>query len=265
MRRLGSMRRLNSTQAIRTLSPRMASSRSTSATVLRPFAEKIPRLAERVGIPNHRQEIVFSGGASGAPMALWQDDEDRNAAQAILDGGDVDVLVMICCSEGWLETADDQGIVNWIDYALEQNPNTRFALAFPWPDFPERYDSASFNSRWDEGYTMWKQTIDTMRSRYDGVEIFSIPHGRASTQLWNLFDAGELPEVSAVRGPGTSSIFTDRKGHAGDIFKNMGATIWVGAIYGVDVSEMTYGVNYETDIAGMAQAIVAADDYTRTP
>ena len=45
----------------------------------------------------------------------------------------------------------------------------------------------------------------------------------------------------------------------------MGATIWVGAIYGVDVSEMTYGVAYETDIAGMAQAIVAADDYTRTP
>ena len=111
---------------------------------------------------------------------------------------------------------------------------------------------------------MWKQTIDTMRSRYDGVEIFSIPHGRASTQLWNLFDAGELPEVSAVRVRGQARFSRIGKGTRGTSSRH-GRHDLGGAIYGVDVSEMTYGVNYETNIAGMAQAIVAADDYTRDP
>ena len=43
----------------------------------------------------------------------------------------VDLLVMICCSQGWIETAEAPGIINWMDYALERNPNTRFALAMP--------------------------------------------------------------------------------------------------------------------------------------
>ena len=30
---------------------------------------------------------------------------------------------------------------NWIDYALSVNPDTDFALALPWPDYPEDYEN----------------------------------------------------------------------------------------------------------------------------
>ena len=232
----------------------------------RVFAQRLPAFAEKVGVENHTQRIVFSGGASGAPLALWQDDTDRTDAQAILDGGDVDLLVMICCSQGWIETAEDPGIINWMDYALERNPDTRFALAMPWIDFPERYDdAASYVALWEMGYAQWQQTAEALRSAYPGVEIFTIPHGRAAGELMTLFEAGELPDVNALRGVTNRAIFVDEKGHAGQILKDMGGAIWLGAIYGVDVSDYAFERSYVTDIAGIAQTIVSEDEYTRQP
>lgn len=232
----------------------------------RVFAQRLPAFAEKVGVENHTQRIVFSGGASGAPLALWQDDTDRTDAQAILDGGDVDLLVMICCSQGWIETAEDPGIINWMDYALERNPDTRFALGMPWIDFPERYDdAASYVALWEMGYAQWQQTAQALRSAYPGVEIFTIPHGRAAGELMTLFEAGELSDVHALRGGTNRAIFVDEKGHAGQILKDMGGAVWLGTIYGVDVSDYAFERSYVTDIAGMAQAIVSEDEYTRQP
>ena len=57
----------------------------------------------------------------------------------------------------------------------------------------------------------------------------------------------------------------DEKGHAGQILKNMGGAIWLGAIYGVDVSDYAFERTYVTDNAGMAQTIVSEDEYTRQP
>ena len=46
---------------------------------------------------------------------------------------------------------------------------------------------------------------------------------------------------------------------------HMGGAIWLGAIYGVDVSDYAFERSYVTDIAGMAQTIVSEDEYTRQP
>ena len=80
-----------------------------------------------------------------------------------------------------------------------------------------------------------------------------------------LFEMGALPDVEQLRGPENTSIFTDRKGHAGKILKDMGGLIWLGSIYGVDVSEYAFERDYVTDLAGMADTIVSEDDYTRQP
>ena len=62
--------------------------------------------------------------------------------QNILAEGDTDLLVMICCSENFLESRQsDWAVENWIDYALSVNPDTDFALALPWPDYPEDYEN----------------------------------------------------------------------------------------------------------------------------
>ena len=234
----------------------------------RTFAERLPNMASNVGVGNHRSQIVFSGGASGAPLALWENAEKRREAQGILDEGDIELMVMICCSLPWIEDGEveDPGIINWMNYALEQNPNTRFGLAMPWIDFPESYATAAeYSDRWELGYTQWKSTVDALRLRYPDVEIFAIPHGRASGDLMTLFEMDALPDVNQLRGPSNSSIYTDPKGHAGQILRDMGGLIWLGSIYGVDVSNYPFERNYVTDIAGLAQSIVAEDDYTRQP
>ena len=232
----------------------------------RNFAERLPQIAANVGIGNHRSNIVFSGGASGAPLALWENAAKRRDAQEILDGGDIEVMVMICCSEPWLETGEDPGIVNWMNYALEQNPTTSFGLAMPWIDFPENYDTAAeYTDLWTFGYAQWRGTVAALRIQFPDVEIFTIPHGQAAGDLMTLFEMGALPDVEQLRGPENTSIFTDPKGHAGKILKDMGGLIWLGSIYGVDVSEYAFERNYVTDLAGMAETIVSEDDYTRQP
>ena len=47
------------------------------------------------------------------------------------------------------------------------------------------------------GYAQWQQTVEAL-SAYPGVEIFTIPHGRAAGELMTLFEAGELPDVNAL-------------------------------------------------------------------
>ena len=153
-----------------------------------------------------------------------------------------------------------------MNYALERNPTIRFGLAMPWVDFPETYESAAeYTALWEMGYTQWQSTIDTLRIQYPGVEIFAIPHGRASGDLMTLFEMGALPDVDQLRGPANSSIYRDPKGHAGQILEDMGGLIWLGSIYGVDVSDYAFDTNYMTNISEMAQTIVSEDEYTRQP
>ena len=66
-----------------------------------------------------------------------------------------------------------------------------------------------------------------------------------------------------MRGPNHDAIFTDPKGHAAQILEDLGTLIWLGSIYGVDVSGYEFIRDYQTDLASMAQAILDGDDYTR--
>ena len=99
-----------------------------------------------------------------------------------------------------------------MDYALEQNPNTRFVLALPWPDFPEDYETAEvYAELWNGGRTLWGILIDQLRADYPGVSVTSLPHGRAALELRALFEAGELNDVASMTRDGGPGIFTDRK------------------------------------------------------
>ena len=79
------------------------------------------------------------------------------------------------------------------------------------------------------------------------------------------FETGSLLEVSVLRGSTDQAIFVDEKGHAGQIFKDLGALVWIGSIYGVDVYDYSFERDYTTDLGGMAQTIVSEDDYTLQP
>ena len=231
----------------------------------RPFARELPSFVEMAGIDNHVQEIVFRGGPNGSPQSLWEDPKVRLEIQDILAEGDTDLLIMICCSENFLESRQsDWAVENWIDYAVSVNPDTDFALALPWPDYPEDYENnEAYSERIIEAHEgAWHPFIDDLRELYPQSEIESIFHGRAAVELRGLFESGSLPEISKMTSKRPPGLFTDRKGHAGQILLDLGTLIWLGTIYDIDmndfpVSELKInGESYETDLLGMAQEIL---------
>jgi hypothetical protein len=231
----------------------------------RPFARELPSFVEMAGIDNHVQEIVFRGGPNGSPQSLWEDPKVRVEIQDILAEGDTDLLIMICCSENFLESRQsDWAVENWIDYAVSVNPDTDFALALPWPDYPEDYENnEAYSERIIEAHeSAWHPFIDDLRELYPQSEIESIFHGRAAVELRGLFESGSLPEISKMTSKRPPGLFTDRKGHAGQILLDLGTLIWLGTIYDIDmndfpVSELKInGKSYETDLVAIAKEIL---------
>ena len=231
----------------------------------RPFARELPSFVQMAGIDSHVQEIVFRGGSNGSPQSLWEDPKVREEIQNILAEGDTDLLVMICCSENFLESRQsDWAVENWIDYALSVNPDTDFALALPWPDYPEDYENnKAYSERIIEAHlSAWHPFVDGLRDLYPQSEIQSIFHGRAAIELRGLFELGSLPEISEMTSKRPPGVFTDRKGHAGQILLDLGTLIWLGTIYDIDITDFPAselkinGEPYETDLITMAQEIL---------
>ena len=202
------------------------------------FAQTLEDYAHTAGFSDHAQYIEMSGGASGAPDALWADDGHRRNIKAYLDTGEIDVFIMICCSIEFMESGaqSDEVIWNFTDYALDKNPDTRIGLALPWKDYPSDYEDATeYRNGSDEAYESWKRLASNLSSDYPGSDVFTFHHGAVSYELREMFEAGELEgDIEEMTGPKATSIYTDYKGHAGEMMIDTGTLIWLHAVHGVD-------------------------------
>jgi hypothetical protein len=225
----------------------------------RPFAEGMPDYAAAAGIAGHSQLVVFSGGGTGAPLALWNDPTKSAAIKAYLDSGDVELFGMTTAADPTTE-----GYENWIDYALAKNPTTRFFVGLPWSPNPESTDAATYASTWLTLHaTDWHDFIDSIRALYPGVDIYAIPYGQSSVELYNLFADDNLPAVQNLIGDAADSIYTDQLGHPGHILRDLGRLVWLNAIYDVDLSAYTHGPSYgTTDLKAIAKSIMDGHDPT---
>ena len=226
----------------------------------RPFARLIEEYAHAAGIKEHAQYIEFSGGESGSPGLLWEDAEHQANIKAFLDTGEIDVLIMICCSPEFIETLDtDLAIWNFTDYAVAKNPDVRIGLAMPWKDYPAEYENASeyaANSTLDL-WPYWGDLSDDLREDYPGTDVFTFHHGAVMYELRTMFEDGELDDdVKQMSGPKKSSIFTDAKGHAGSIAEGTGVYVWLNAIHGVDPMDMPRPGEYTVDIREIASKVI---------
>lgn len=226
----------------------------------RPFARLIEDYAHTAGIEEHAQYIEFSGGESGSPGLLWEDAEHQANIKAFLDTGEIDVLIMICCSPEFIETLDtDLAIWNFTDYAVAKNPDVRIGLAMPWKDYPAEYENASeyaANSTLDL-WPYWGNLSDDLREDYPGTDVFTFHHGAVMYELRTMFEDGELDnDVNQMTGPKKSSIFTDAKGHAGYIAEDTGVYVWLNAIHGVDPMDMPRPGEYTVDIREIASKVI---------
>jgi hypothetical protein len=223
-----------------------------------PIARQMPFHAAQAGISGHTQSHEMSGGSSGAPLSLWQDADHRANIQAVLNTGAVELFGMTTASNPTTE-----GYELWFDYALSKNPNTRFFIALPWLDFPSDYTAAAYANFWQPLHDgPWHDFIDELRALYPNVEIFCIPHGQAALELFSLFEAGNLPDISVLTGVAGEGLFSDYKGHGhtDEILYDTMELVWLNAIYGVELEEYVYDPGYITDIKAIAKSIMDAHD-----
>ena len=95
---------------------------------------------------------------------------------------------------------------------------------------------------------------------FEGVDFYGIPYGQAAAELYERYDAGELPDVDSLVSGSGDAIFSDSFGHADDILVELGRLVWLRAIYGVPLSSYDYDPGYETDLLAIADAIMDEHD-----
>ena len=226
----------------------------------RRFAESLETYAHTAEETNHATYIVFSGGASGAPDQLWADTTDRALIKDFLDTGEIDVLIMICCSIEFVETGgqSDEAVWNFTDYAVKTNPNIRIGLSMPWKDYPADYANVEeHRNGTDEAYDGWVNLSTDLAADYPSTEVFTFHHGAVVYELRAMYEAGDLDsDVKQLSGAKATSIFTDTKGHAGEITIETGTYMWLHAVYGVDPMAMPANPNYDADLRQIAKTVI---------
>ncbi|MEM1443360.1 MAG: hypothetical protein AAGF67_13520, partial [Verrucomicrobiota bacterium] len=153
-----------------------------------PPARDIEAYAELAGITDLDVGFVMSGSASGAPLSLWNNPENKAKIQALLDTGGVEMMGMtyfpyfLVKKGAGPDIEELVGYDNWVKYAVETNPGLeRVFVAIPWAAI----DGGSFPKderieRVESGITKIHSHIDVLRERYPSVTFQCIPYGRGA-------------------------------------------------------------------------------------
>jgi len=234
----------------------------------KPYANRIGEIAIDAGLINHNQTYVFSSGASGFPIGLWNDTGAKNQRiKETLDAGNVDVFGMAADSRGLNESFT--GTKNWIAYALQNNPEITVFLSISSPNQPDSWEQTVQQSGFatvQEAFAAHTNQnvhialIDSLRAEFPSTNIFSIPTGKASITLWQMHKDDLLLDNIAYIGPFETSLFTDTEGHQGEITASTGALMWLKGIYKVDLSTNDYDTGFNTDLHTVAEDAMNSHD-----
>lgn len=244
----------------------------------RPYADHLNNLATEANLNEHTSTVVNRGGENGRPINLWNDSttEEHQLIKSTLDQGNIEVFGM---TSGYDIDSDNptEGHSAWINYALQNNPNIVIFVAIGSFDFPYG-DSNGTRPDWDtfasdngfnsiqEFYDYYinevihKEIVDELRLEFPSTKIFTIPTGWATKNLAQMNLDNELLDDISMVGPKSSSIFTDEKGHQGQIVIETGTMIWLNSIYNVDLSSFNYDTGFTTDLHAIAQDIIDSHD-----
>lgn len=232
----------------------------------RPYAERFSELALDADFLEHRDNLVFRGGDNGTPIGLWTNEDTNTEIKQILDSGNIEILGMT-----WYfnETNPLSGFTEWIDYALQNNPNIKIFISIPPIDFPadwqQRAEGFGYNNIRDVYEDVvsdltHKSVIDQLRELYPSTEIFTLPTGWATFDLVDQYENNLLLDDISLFGSYDDSIFTDTKGHQGEIVINTGALIWLNGLYGVNLRTNDANTRFNTDLHTIAENIMDLHD-----
>ena len=242
----------------------------------RPYAEKLDEMAIDANFLDHKSTIVIRGGENGRAINFWNDSssEEHNLIKSKLDQGDIDFFGM---TSGHDSGNRIEGFKAWIEYALQKNPNVTIFISlapfdFPngdpnstrpdWDTFAENYGYSSIQEMYDawQNEILHKEIVDKLRIEFPSTKIFTIPTGWATLNLYQMkIDELLLDEISMF-GPRATSIFTDEKGHQGDIVRETGGLVWLNSIYGVHLRTNDFDTGFNTDLHTIAENIMDLHD-----
>ena len=232
----------------------------------RPYAERFRELALDAEFLEHKDTTVFRGGDNGTPIGLWNNADTQTEIKQILDSGDIQMLGMT-----WYYNENNplSGFTEWIDYALQNNPNIKIFVSIPPIDFPadwqQRAESFGYNNvrelyEFVVSDLTHKAVIDELRERYPSTEIFTLPTGWATFDLVNQYENDLLLDEVSLFGSYDDSIFTDTKGHQGKIVVYTGALVWLNGLYGVNLRTNEFDTGFNTDLHTIAEEIMDLHD-----
>ena len=232
----------------------------------RPYAERFSELALDADFLEHRDTIVMRGGVYGTPIGLWTKEDTNTEIKQILDSGNIDILGMT-----WYLNENNplSGFTEWIDYALQNNPNIKIFVHIPPIDFPADWQQVAEDYGYNNirdlyGYLVsdlsHKAVIDQLREIYPSTEIFTLPTGWATFDLVDQYENNLLLDDISLFGSYDDSIFRDTKGHQGKIVVNTGALIWLNGLYGVNLRTNDADTGFNTDLHTIAENIMDLHD-----
>lgn len=234
----------------------------------KPYAEHLEDLATDAGIENHNATVIKRGGDNGRPINFWNDSTSNEHQQikSILDQGGVEFFGM---TSGHDSENPTEGHRAWIEYALRNNPEITVFIATPTVDYPTDWDQRAqdngFNSIQElyESFVndiVHKTIVDSLRAEFPSTKIFTIPTGWATINLYQMRQDSLLLDDIEFMGPKANSLFTDQKGHQGQIAIETGTLLWLNSIYHVDLSTNTYETGFNTDLHEIAKQITDSHD-----
>ena len=242
----------------------------------RPYAENLEIVASDAGYQNQNSTLVFRGGENGRPINFWNDStsQEHQEIKYALDQGNIDVFGMTSGHD-----SDDgiSGYRNWIEYALQNNPNITIFISISPFDFPSG-DPNGTRPNWNlfsiengfnsiqEFYEFYvneiihKGIVDELRIIFPNTKIFTIPTGWATKNLAEMQIDNLLLDEIQLFGPKQISIFTDPKGHQGQIVIETGTLIWLSSIYEEDLNTNGYETGFNTNLHSVADDIMSGHD-----
>ena len=232
----------------------------------RPYAERFRELALDAEFLEHKDTTVFRGGDNGTPIGLWNKTDTQTEIKQILDAGDIQMLGMT-----WYYNENNplSGFTEWIDYALQNNPNIKIFVSIPPIDFPADWQQRAEGFGYNNVRELYefvvsdlthKAVIDQLRERYPSTEIFTLPTGWATFDLVNQYENNLLLDDISLFGSYDDSIFTDAKGHQGKIVVYTGALVWLNGLYGVNLRTNEFDTGFNTDLHTIAEEIMDLHD-----
>ena len=234
----------------------------------KPYANHLDDVAADAGYRNHNSTLVFRGGENGWAISFWNDSTSNSHQEikAAFDTGEIEYFGMTSGSSPDNRT---EGFSEWIQYGLQENPDMKVFISIPpidfptnWTDTAQHYGFSSIESfyYYFVNTIIHKTVVDPLRAEFPSTTIFTIPTGWAAIDITKMKQDGLLLDSVGLSGPSATSLFTDAKGHQGQIIVEAGTLMWMKGIYREDLGTNSYSTGFTSDLHALADEIMNEHD-----